>query len=320
MTGGVGYLCKAHGPSADNILEITIVTSDGQVRVCSKDVEPDLFFAARGAAPNVGIVTEVKIQAYRHPDVVSTLRAWPLSGAMLERLSDWSDQEAVLHDPNITSYFALVPSPDMKAHLAAAHIVCVGPPEEEDKYMQLIGQLDGMEHVDLVPAGRHPFNVPQTVFDAAFGSKYWYVTQAYFPGDKPLPAACLKEVAEAFSNIPLGPVSPNVVFEQRGSVETSAYHQAPSDSCSQPRFGQRWEAYVFFSCEEKKDAEAMREAGRAMKQVLLKHATAGGRSHLSKDDPSQADWFYGPNTKRLQEVVAKYDPHRLFAKCNGIDF
>ena len=63
LTGGVGYLCKAHGASSDSIREVTIVTSDGTVHVCSAEQEPDLFFAVRGAAPNLGIVTEVKAQA-----------------------------------------------------------------------------------------------------------------------------------------------------------------------------------------------------------------------------------------------------------------
>lgn len=34
FTGGVGYLTKAHGTAADNIIEVTIVTSDGKVRSC----------------------------------------------------------------------------------------------------------------------------------------------------------------------------------------------------------------------------------------------------------------------------------------------
>ena len=55
LTGGVGYQCKARGTSADNIIEVTIVTADGQVHTCSKDKESDLFFAVRGAAPNLGV-------------------------------------------------------------------------------------------------------------------------------------------------------------------------------------------------------------------------------------------------------------------------
>ncbi len=138
LTGGVGYLSKAYGTSSDNILEVTIVTSDGTVHVCSADKKPDLFFAVRGAAPNLGIVTEVKIQAYHHSDALCTLRAWGLTGENMQRLFDWADQPAILDDPNITPYIALIPSPDLQAHLVALHLVCTGPAENDPRITALI--------------------------------------------------------------------------------------------------------------------------------------------------------------------------------------
>lgn len=146
------------------------------------------------------------------------------------------------------------------------------------------------------------------------------MTQAYYPGDVTVPAAGLKEAKEHYEQLQLGPNVPSVIWEQRGSVRSSAFHAAPSDSNAQPRFQQRWEAYIFFGCADKADAEAMREAGRGMKEVLLRHAQAGGRIHLTQDEPSRIEYYYGPNSQRVREAVAKYDPHRLFASCNGMEF
>ena len=109
LTGGVGYMTKARGASSDNILEVTIVTSDGSIHKCSKDNEPDLFFGVRGAAPNLGIVTEVKIQAYHQPDALCTLLAWPSTDENMQRLFDWADQPAILDDNNITPLYCSYP-------------------------------------------------------------------------------------------------------------------------------------------------------------------------------------------------------------------
>lgn len=321
LTGGVGYLCKAHGTSADNILQVTIVTSDGKVHVCSKEEEPDLFFAVRGAAPNLGIVTEVKAQCYKVPDAMCTLRAWPSSLENVQRLIDWADQEAVLHDPTITVYVALIPSPDKEAALCAIHVVCIGAQsmENDQKYKDLLGQLDDTGDIVLLPTSRVPFSTPQTIFDATFPKQFWYISQTYFPGNTTVPSACLQDCVEAYSKVPLKDTHPIVIWEQRGS-SGAAFHQFPSDSCAQPRHGQRWECYIFYGTLDKQNAEHCRAQGRVMKETVLQHAQAGGRCHFTKDEPSRIEFYYGENSERVREVVQKYDPLRLFATCNGMQF
>jgi FAD/FMN-containing dehydrogenase len=320
LTGGVGYLTKAHGASADNILEVTIVTSDGSVHVCSKDNEPDLFFAVRGAAPNLGIVTQVKAKCYKHPDVTATLLAWPCTVENLKRLTNWSDQEAVLNDTNITPYIGFIPSPD-KTPLVAMHAVCVGPPEEDDKYKALLGELEGTGEMALLPVSRVPFSTPQTIFDASFPTMYWYVSQAHNDADIPISDQSVEDLVEAYSKVPMDKgTHPLVALEQRGS-KSAGYHQVASDDCAQPRAGQRWEIYVFFGTADQAHAETTRQEGRDMKQVILDTGfQAGGRVHLTNDEPSRIEYYYGSNSERVRAVVAKYDPIRLFASCNGMAF
>lgn len=321
LTGGVGYLTKAHGASSDSILEVTIVTSDGTVHACSPEHEPDLFFAVRGAAPNLGVVTEIKIQAYQHPDALCTLRAWPLTEENLKRLFDWADQPEVLEDTNITPYIGLIPSPDLEAHLVALHLVYAGPAEEDERVSALFAQLDGTGAMDLLPISRVPWEVPQTIFDDSFQPQYWYAGQTYYPGDNTISSNSLKDGIEAYTGLSLGPVIPIVVYEQRGT-KSARYHQFASDHCAQPRFNQRWECYIFAGCADKKDAEDARKTGRDLKNAVLKsgEAAAGGRVHFTNDEPSRLEFYYGDNSDRVREVVAKYDPHRIFSSCNGMNF
>ena len=203
----------------------------------------------------------------------------------------------------------------------AIHVVCVGPSEGDESIQALIAQLDDTGETVLLPTSRVPWSVPQTIFDQAFPSQYWYAAQTYFPGDVTISPASLHDVAEAYSRVPLGPVVPSVVYEQRGSA-SSRYHQFPSGHCAQPRYGQRWECYIFFGCAEKSASEDVRTWGREVKGAVLKSGAAspGGRVHFTTDEPSRVEFYYGPNSDRVREIVAKYDANRLFAACNGMSF
>ena len=259
------------------------------------------------------------MQCYKQPDALCTLRAWPSTHENLKRLFDWADQDAVLHDENITVYIGQIPSPDYGAHLCCVHIVCIG--SEDDKYRELIGQLVGTEgDIELIPVDRHPWSTPQTCFDASFSRMYWYVTQTHFPKDAPLDDGVIREAVETYNKVPLNPSHPIIVWEQRGSPKSSKYHAFSSDSCAQPRFGQRWEAYIFYGTADKENGETVRDQGRDMKKLIAKYGTPGGRVHFTKDEPGRIDFYYGPNTNKLREVVDKYDKGRLFAKCNGMEF
>ena len=59
-----------------------------------------------------------------------------------------------------------------------------------------------------------------------------------------------------------------------------------------------------------------------LKNAILNsgEAAAGGRVHFTTDEPSRIEFYYGDNSERIQKVVAKYDPHRIFASCNGMNF
>jgi len=62
-TGGIGLLGRLQGLTIDRVRAAEIVTADGIVRRVSDEVEPDLFWAVRGAGANVGIVTALEVEA-----------------------------------------------------------------------------------------------------------------------------------------------------------------------------------------------------------------------------------------------------------------
>ena len=52
LGGGFGYLTRRFGLTVDKLVEVEIVTADGQIRMASRDENPDLFWAIRGAGGN----------------------------------------------------------------------------------------------------------------------------------------------------------------------------------------------------------------------------------------------------------------------------
>jgi FAD/FMN-containing dehydrogenase len=69
LGGGYGWLARRHGLACDNLLSIELVTADGSRLVVTRDSDPELFWAARGAGANFGVATTFEFALHRldHP-------------------------------------------------------------------------------------------------------------------------------------------------------------------------------------------------------------------------------------------------------------
>jgi FAD/FMN-containing dehydrogenase len=77
LHGGIGTLQHRFGTSVDQIESMTMVLADGSVKELSRDSQGDdreLFFAARGAAGALGVVTEFTMRTY--PQEMCTGGLW----------------------------------------------------------------------------------------------------------------------------------------------------------------------------------------------------------------------------------------------------
>ena len=75
LGGGWGYSSRYFGLAADSLLEATIINSDGQKIICSKDKNLDLFWALKGiGGGNIGIVTSVKLKLSKKVDKGTLIR------------------------------------------------------------------------------------------------------------------------------------------------------------------------------------------------------------------------------------------------------
>lgn len=64
LGGGMGWLARKFGMSADSVNFFEVVTADGEIRRVGKENNSDLFWAVRGGGGSFGVITGMEIQLY----------------------------------------------------------------------------------------------------------------------------------------------------------------------------------------------------------------------------------------------------------------
>src|SRR5271165_6041550 len=88
--GGMGWLGRTYGLSANNVESIDLVTADGSLVRADGCREPDLFWALRGGGGSFGIVTGLEVRLFPISSVYAGLLWWPAEAAT-EVLQSWRE-------------------------------------------------------------------------------------------------------------------------------------------------------------------------------------------------------------------------------------
>ena len=79
LGGGIGWLMRKHGTTADNLVGADVVTAEGRLVRAGEGGDPDLLWGLRGGGGNFGVVTSFELALH---EVGPTVLAGPIVWAM----------------------------------------------------------------------------------------------------------------------------------------------------------------------------------------------------------------------------------------------
>jgi FAD/FMN-containing dehydrogenase len=179
LGGGVGWLARKHGVTADNLLSADVVTAAGDVVVASERENKELFWGLRGGGGNFGVVTSFEYRLHEVEQVLAGAVFYP--GDQLEAVlrffrdfvADAPDELTVIAVVMTAPPFPFLPE---QAHgkLAVALAMCyAGDVERGEPAVRPLREF-GQPLADVV--GPMPYPALQSMFDGAYPSglhNYW---------------------------------------------------------------------------------------------------------------------------------------------------
>jgi FAD/FMN-containing dehydrogenase len=169
LGGGIGWLMRKHGLTADNLVAADVVTADSELITANTDVESELLWGLRGGGGNFGVVTSFEYQLHAVGPMV-------LGGALLhpadrarDLLGFYAEWTRSLPE-ELTTLFAFLtapPEPFIPAELQGTPMVAValcytGRIDEGEATLRPLREL-AAPAVDVVMP--MPYTLLQALFD-----------------------------------------------------------------------------------------------------------------------------------------------------------
>ena len=160
LGGGMSWLGRTYGLSANNVEAFEVVTADGRLVRADACREPDLFWALRGGGGSFGVVTAVELRLFPIARVYAGLLWWPVAAAR-KVLQTWRElTSGELPDEFTTSARLMrlpaipdIPEPVRGRSFAVVDVIHLGASAEADRLLaplRAIGPV--MDTVKTVPA------------------------------------------------------------------------------------------------------------------------------------------------------------------------
>ena len=126
LGGGIGWMARMHGLSAESVLAVELVTADGALVRADRTQNTDLFWALRGGGGGLGVVVAMEIALYAVEELVAGMLIWPWerSTEVLTRYVEWAEQ-APMSVSTSARMLQIPPLPEIPEQLRGRQIVVI---------------------------------------------------------------------------------------------------------------------------------------------------------------------------------------------------
>jgi hypothetical protein len=310
LGGGFGYLTRQFGWTTDSLIEVEIVTADGQILRASREVNDDLFWALRGGGGNFGVVTEFVFRLHEiGPEVTAGLIAWSAEEA--EGVLDLYRTVSASAPREMTSVVLMrnaPPAPWLPADkhgqpMIAIVVVHTGTIEQAGRDLAVIKDY-GEPWADLIQV--KTYVEQQSMLDATQPKGMHYYWKSEFLAG--LTGPLLDTVRAQFAGLS-APANQIVLFQVDGAIG----EHGEDDGA----VGNRDAAYacvIAALSPGPEAASANQEWVRKAWAAVQPFSTGGNYINFQTEDEAsdRISESYRGNLGRLAAVKASYDPTNLF--------
>jgi FAD/FMN-containing dehydrogenase len=311
LGGGVGYLSRRFGLTADNLLAADVVLADGTLVTAGGSSHSDLFWALRGGGGNFGIVTSFTFRCHDIGD-----NGVIIGGPVLYDLADtpavmrWYRELLPSLPEELSGWLALLsipPAPPFPEELwgrkACGIVWCyTGAHDRADEVLEPVKTFGSPLVVGLQPM---PFSMLQGAFDALNPPGLQHYWRADF----------FNEISDAAIDV-------HVKYGERLPTGLSAMHLHPIDGAASrvpqdaTAFAYRdggWAGVILGVDPDPANAALISHWARDYWDEL--HPTSAGGAYvnfLMEEGQDRVRAAYRGNYDRLARIKRRYDPDNVF--------
>jgi len=313
LGGGYSWLTRRYGLAVSSVTAAELVTGDGKFHRVDADIEPELFWAVRGAGATFGVVTALEFGVLPFDQIYAGAMMFPITRAP-EVLRQWAEWTAEVDDAATTSarLLRLPPLPDLPDVLRGKSCAVVdgaiaAPEAEAEELLAPLRGLgpvvdtfrmmptSGLDHLHMDPPQPVPAVGDGFIIDELSPSAIQAILDVAGPTvDSPLLAVDLRQLGGA-----AGRPDPN----------GGAINHLPGG----------YLAFAVGLASTPESARLVAEHVAAVREAL--RPWVNGREYRGfREGPAPAGAFYPPDVlARLRAVRAAHDPAGIIKANHGLD-
>jgi len=322
LGGGYGVLGRYYGLAADHLVSARVLLADGQTVRASKDENPDLFWALRGAGGgNFGVVLSMELRTRPSVALTTVQATWPYERvvdvvAAWQHLAPFASREVNLQ---LTLHASDFPDEDPAVALFG---VVVGPPADAHTalaaYADRAGRPSSTSYTGLstVNAARHYDYRGDTAGRLPAGERpaLRLARSEFFAG--PMPRPVLADLTEHLTKDRAFGVHRDLEL-----IPWGAGLSAPAGGAFAHRSARFLLKHTVQTGSQASDDIRATAANWVTSSWSLTHAVGSGGGYPNYPDLSLNNWpraYYGMNLPRLLDIKKTYDPDSVFRFSQGL--